>query len=332
MKAKRIIGISLAVVVSAMAAQAALFTQDFSSSTTVGDYVHATTPTANQFTVINGAATSIEAGRLKIINAAGSGSNVKRWVDMEGTPVGGMSFSFEMELVFSEADGTRLYTATIGEPDSGNNFMAWGINATGVENEWDVVGGISAKFTGAQTVTIVLNDSDSAFDYTDPATGTQALASNSYDIWVGTTLVSDGKSGAYVHPENDLTAFDIGLTAAPAVTYYFDNFQVEAIPEPATLGMVGLGGLAILFIRRNVEPVGGGACTAVKAGGFSPRLIRWESGKTRRKVRNARGRLQDFPQDGNPTLDALQPGRRLERIKRLVRTDDGKSEGYVKGI
>ena len=34
---------------------------------------------------------------------------------------------------------------------------------------------------------------------------------------------------------------------------YLVDFEVSVIPEPATFGMVGLGGLAILFIRRKLS-------------------------------------------------------------------------------
>ena len=255
MNTKKTRAVSLAVIMMAVTSQAALFTQDFSSSTVVGDYIDATTPSQNQLTLVNGGATSIDAGRLKIVNAAGTSGNVRRWIDMEGTPVGGMSFSFDMtiDVAAGLAAKTRLYTGTIGEPDSGNHFMAWGIDATGVENEWNYAGQTSLKFTGAQTLTVVLNDSGAAFDYTDPLLGTQTLATNSYDVWIGTTLVADGKTGGFTHPEKDLTAFNLGLKPAPAATYYFDNFNVTAIPEPAVIGMIGLGGLSIILVRRKLN-------------------------------------------------------------------------------
>ena len=123
MSVKRIVGVWL-VVLSVAVAQAAVFTQDFSSSTNAVDYVDAV-PTANQFSLINGGAISIDAERLKIVNAAGSPGNVRRWVDMEGTPVDTMSFSYEFDLTFSEVDNTRLCGGTIGEPLAGNHFMAW---------------------------------------------------------------------------------------------------------------------------------------------------------------------------------------------------------------
>ncbi|MCF7817298.1 MAG: hypothetical protein K9M54_05390 [Kiritimatiellales bacterium] len=234
MNAKKTGVVLLATVMTAIAAQAALFTQDFSSSTNAGDYVDATTPTANQFTVINGGATSIDAGRLKLVNAAGTGGNVQRWVDMAGTPVGAMSFSYDLDLTFSESNNVRLFTGTIGQPNAGNHWMAWGVDATGTDNEWKV-SGTSDVFTGPQTMTFFLNDSGVAINYTDPAAGTQLLATNSYDVWVGTTLVADGKTDAFVQTEKNLTAFNFGIQNASACTYYFDNIEVLEIPADPVL-------------------------------------------------------------------------------------------------
>ena len=206
-----------------------LFSQDFSSSTHAGDYVETTTPTKNQFTSIGGAA-SIDAGRLKLVNVDGVADRVGRWVEMEGTPVGIMSFSYEMDLAFSEADNTRLLTGFIGQPLAGNHWMDWGVDATGADNEWNVTG-TTNTFTGAQTVTIFLNDSDSNILYADPAAGTQSLATHSYDIWVGAVRVAAGRDGVYVSPEKDLTTFSLDLMEAPAVTCYFDHFEVLVVSD-----------------------------------------------------------------------------------------------------
>ena len=226
---------AIAVVGSVCPVSAALFEQDFSSSTNVADYIDDTAPTANQFTLINGATASVEVGRLKLIKEVGTGGNVRRWIDMEGSPVTAMSFAFDMELSFSEVADTRLYTGTIGEEGSGNQWMAWGIDATGTDNEWKVTGTTDA-FTGVQTVTIFLNDSsESPINYADPAGDIQLLSTNSYDVWVGTNLVADGKTDGFVHPEKDLKVFGLGLTAGPSLIGWFDNFEVSEIPYSSTM-------------------------------------------------------------------------------------------------
>ena len=207
----------------------AFFSQNFSVSTDAGVYIDATTPSVNQFTEIRGGETSIDAGRLKIVNEAGVPGAVKRWVDMEGTPAERMVLSFEMDLTIAGgyAANTRLITGSVG--DTNGIFKAWGIDATGVENEWNVTG-ITAAFTGPQTLTVFLNDSDVEFDYTDPSASTQVLAAHTVDIWVGTTQVVDGI--ANVQPEYDLKTFQLALMSAPAATYCFDNFEVLELWAP----------------------------------------------------------------------------------------------------
>jgi len=216
-------GVLAALVLPAMAD---LFTQDFSSSAVVADYANET-PEKNQFSLISGTSWSIEAGRLKLTQSNTAPVYLRRWVAMEGTPASAMSFSFDMEVTgFSAAKNTRLYTGSIREPESGKNWMAWGIDATGKDNEWKVAS-TTQTFTGAQTIRIKLNAGDAPLDYTDPLGGKQTLAVNSYDIWVETTLVVDGRAGAFVKDQYDLTAFTISVTA-PA-TYYFDNFKVQSL-------------------------------------------------------------------------------------------------------
>jgi hypothetical protein len=57
------------------------------------------------------------------------------------------------------------------------------------------------------------------------------MATNSYDIWVGTAKVVAGNTGVFVHPEHRLTSFALGIVSAPAITGTFDNFVVQTIPE-----------------------------------------------------------------------------------------------------
>jgi hypothetical protein len=203
---------------------AGLFTQDFSSSTVVADYV-CKTPGKNQFSRMSKASWSIDAGRLKLTKSNAFPAELMRWVAMEGTPASTMSFSFDMEVTgFSAPNNTRLYTGSIGEPESGKSWMAWGIDATGSDNGWKVAG-TTQTFIGAQTISIKLNAGDAPLEYTDSLGGKQTLAVNSYDIWVGPALVAKGRSGKFVRDQYKLTSFAI-LLNAPA-TYYFDHFNVN---------------------------------------------------------------------------------------------------------
>jgi hypothetical protein len=79
------------------------------------------------------------------------------------------------------------------------------------------------------------------------------LDNNLYNYtWTGTN--GDGSSGSLAFAPVDFTidSIAIGLrgTGTMAGSATIDSMIVETIPEPATLGMVGVFGAALLFVRR----------------------------------------------------------------------------------
>jgi hypothetical protein len=222
--------------IAATASQAGtLFKQDFSSSVNYTDYVKATTPSQNQFTLINGGPISIVDGRLNIVSA--TGGNVQRWVDMVGTPVGALSFSYDLSVTYTGVSaGTRLITGVVGEPVAGGHWMAWGIDATGVDNEWKVFGTSTNRVSESATVKMFLNNTGSDITYLDPTGGTQLLANDKYDIWLGDVRIQ--AAGTPTQPDKLLTSFTLAIrNTGSSITYSFDNFSVKTIPGPATLGL-----------------------------------------------------------------------------------------------
>jgi hypothetical protein len=109
-----------------------------------------------------------------------------------------------------------------------------------------------SPFTGTQKLTVVLNDSGSSFSYSAPGGGSESVAYGAYDLWVGNTKVYDDRTTG-VNTAADLSVFSITMSnPAGATSYAYDNFNVQAIPEPATLGMFGFAGGVILLIRRRL--------------------------------------------------------------------------------
>lgn len=83
--------------------------------------------------------------------------------------------------------------------------------------------------------------------YTD--TGTLDLLINGSVITNGLVIVHRDPSGNLADPVIKYLA--VGFHATPLDdTGYVDSIVVEAIPEPATIGMLGLGGLVALLLRR----------------------------------------------------------------------------------
>jgi hypothetical protein len=243
-----ITGLSLALMIQP--ATAALFTQDFSSSTNVASYASAT-PSQNQFTFLpnTGAlgTASITDGTYQFVKTATNNTGVTRTVDMVGSPAAAMKFSFDLAISgFTSPALTRLITGTFG---SSASFSAYGIDSNG-DGTWRFAGNPALTFNGTQTVTFFLNDSAEAIHYTAPDSTTETLGAGKWEIWVGTVQVTDEAVGTSA---NDLSRFNINLQNAvvgQTTTFVLDNFNAEAIPEPATVGMMGLGALATVLLRR----------------------------------------------------------------------------------
>jgi hypothetical protein len=210
---------------------AALFTQDFSTSTNVSDYVNAAAPAQNQFTALatGGKGTfSIDAGKLSFVKTLDGNSSINRNTAMAGSPVGAVSFSYDLEMSFTSAANTSLISATIGS--AGTNWMAYGIVSTGVANTWKM-SGTANEFTGAQTLMFVLNDSGMPVTYTAPGGARESVAAGAFDLWVGSTKVYDDRTST-VNTAADISVFAINMqNAGSAATYRFDNFKVQPVVQ-----------------------------------------------------------------------------------------------------
>jgi len=77
-----------------------------------------------------------------------------------------------------------------------------------------------------------------------------SIASNSWDIWVDNSLLYSGR----FHPSGNPNRLeDIRLSFSGAFvgdSIGIDNIKIIGIPEPATILLLGLGGLAVLRKRR----------------------------------------------------------------------------------
>ncbi len=82
------------------------------------------------------------------------------------------------------------------------------------------------------------------------------------------TYYTDNKVDVVINGVAKLTGYQLVPTVAPTLDYVFfntrlqapaalggatfDNVMIETIPEPATIGMVGLGALVVLIIRKKM--------------------------------------------------------------------------------
>jgi hypothetical protein len=217
--------------------QTVLFSQNFSSSTNVTDYISGT-PGTTRFTMINqdvagnaGNSRSINTGRLRMVRAGGTPTIAYSAVFPSTPKVVRMSFDFSssnpgnqtssMAVYFGGAQGDNL-----NEENAHSRFHLENRNGS-VFRVRVVDGGnaTSGTFAYGSKVTWVINNSGATFTYTAPGGGTETLANDRADIFVGTTRVFDDR--AIWNAGLDLNTFKIRFLQN--ATYDLDNFLIERL-------------------------------------------------------------------------------------------------------
>lgn len=193
---------------------AQLFRQDFESSSALSSYISGT-PTNQQFTSIAVAGTSVN-GTVSIVNNSGnnvlqmsvvSGSNKTCYFnritdfDVSGSPPTTLIVQFDLQVTVSGGTNTSAGIFRIGSAFADNAVLVanadiyarFSINLTNNNNEFQVrdISSTtnSATFSGKNKITFVLNNSGFSQNYFAPNGTTQTVANDTYDLWVGSTLV-----------------------------------------------------------------------------------------------------------------------------------------------
>lgn len=237
---KRILLLGIALIVFTEL-KAQLFSQDFSSSTTVSSYVSAT-PSIGQFTSINNATnnpTSIISGALRYTKTGGSTGYFARTANFASTPtLIQIKFDFQVSAQASGEDNVATFyvgdNLTDNTSISNSQFhsrISFNFSATaGSFGLRDVGAGTNGAntFAGKQTITFVVNNSGSTQTYTPPGGGTESVANDSYDIWVGTT--KEINDGAATTASAELKQFKFLYPSSSAnATLEFDNFIITEL-------------------------------------------------------------------------------------------------------
>lgn len=229
--------------------KAQLFSQNFSSSSTVSDYVSAT-PSSGQFTSINNAAnnpTSINAGALRFTKTGGSTGYFARTTAFTGPPTF-VQIKFDFQVTGNPAVlNTNQATFYLGAGLTDNTSIANGDFHSRVTFNFDAtVGNFSLRnvgtstngansYSGKQTITFVVNNSGSTKTYTAPNGATESVANDKFDIWVGTTKEFDELAATTVTA--DLSKFKfLYPSGSENAVLDFDNFIIsELITLPISL-------------------------------------------------------------------------------------------------
>jgi len=252
---KRILFLSLAMgFYSSVNAQ--FFTQDFSSSTTVDDYVNVV-PSQGRFNVItptvakgtNGSMeTSITSGNLRFVrpNPVDEGVTncaainvyrdfglttalkfvqLKFDFELSGTHAltansvaGGQSINIQIGSGFTTA--SSVYATRIGIYPTANQgeFKVTNITPSPAIN--------SSAFSGKQTIVVIVNNTTSDQTYTAPDLTTESIAAGTMEFWVGISKFAN--DNPIINPTNTIDGFKISAASSHKFfgTFDFDNIQM----------------------------------------------------------------------------------------------------------
>jgi len=238
------------VLMSTSAAQAQLFSQDFSSSTVVSDYVSAT-PTNGQFNAIGSSGTgtvvSINGGTLQFARTGANAGSFSRTTDFSPTP---SAIIYQIDITVS-GNTTATTSAAIFQVGSGfgtanstesnaNTYARFGINlsaTSGCFSIRDITNSTtSAEFCNTQTITWVLNNTGASLSYNAPNGTVQTVANDTADLYVGTTLVLNDVAVQTV----DQVITDLKFVfSAGTGTIQLDNIQINSLAPTAASATIG---------------------------------------------------------------------------------------------
>jgi hypothetical protein len=244
----------------------AQFAQDFTSSSTVGDYASAT-PDNGQFNAIGGGGGvtwSISSGALQLARTSTGAAWLDRTTDLGGAPLSALALSFDFRAVDITASGATANSLVfyVGDgltssgtvPGAGTVHSQFAINLNNattdtwfLRNVGTATNSANSGTTSFLRVTFVVNNTGSALNY-DVGGLSGTLANDTFDLWLGTTRQFAG--GAATDGGVALAEFKMRMGNQTG-TLQFDNFSVTAIPEPSTwAALFGIAALGVVMIRR----------------------------------------------------------------------------------
>lgn len=225
-----------------------LFQQNFSTSTTVADYVNASAPTSGQFNAIStsgsGTVLSINTGggnnklRFNRSNNAGAFS---RTTDFSPAPIS-LIYKFDIAVSGNTTAQTTAATFQVGSsygignsPEANaSTHSRIGLNYTSTNGTFqfrDLTNSInSSNLSGVQSITWVINNSGNTLNYTAPDGSTESVLNDTYDLWAGTTKLFNNVSATTA--SQSLSDLKFVINNGTGIID-FDNFDIREIPTNA---------------------------------------------------------------------------------------------------
>lgn len=232
------------------AASNTVFSQNFSSASTVGAYVNATSPDSGQLNDISAEATggawSIANGRLQLVRGASSATDndagLARWTDLAVAPSvlhvgfdigvsGWTSSQFQNDafcLDIGNFSGAFDYNSAGA---AGNVFNALCIDGAGAGTySLNTAAGNSGTLQADGTmyrISYFLNRSSTAVSYRGPDGSLRSLQPNHVTVWLDSAVAFDDVA-ASAGTSSDLTDFRMRWSQANNGTWMLDNIAIAS--------------------------------------------------------------------------------------------------------
>ncbi len=225
-------------------ARAQLFSQNFSSSATVADYVNSS-PNFGQFTAISNLTnnqTSINAGLLRFSKTGASSGYFARNSIFSGPPsFVKVSFDFTLSGNTNLIVSNNLATFFIGETlldgatDPANSAVhsKFAFSFNNSNGSFFVRKLISASngpnsYSGKQIITFIINNSGAGQSYISPNGASENISNDTWDLWVGNTKEFDDIAATTA--SINLSSFRFSYpSASDNATLDFDNFVITEL-------------------------------------------------------------------------------------------------------
>jgi len=236
-----------------------VFSEDFSSSSTLNDYVNASNPNSGQW---NDISTGGSGATVNIVNNA-----------LQYGRTGNNSASFTRTTLFSPAPTALIYTLnlTASPTAPATTAATWYVGSgfsfgntaptvsTSVNSRFSVEfnsdgtyclrvsgsgGATSSPFSSGTSLALtwVINDSGGDLSYHGPDGSTDAVGNGAWDLWAGNTLIFNDIAAD--NPSLRLTQLKFFFGAGDG-TITMDNLQIQSVPEPVC-GAAFAGALVVL--------------------------------------------------------------------------------------
>lgn len=222
----------------ATSGHAQIFSQNFSESTVVADYVDAAGFANNKFTGISNntnAPSSITGGKLTFVKSGSSGGHFSQTADMN-SQVLIIKFDFAVSRQVTSQTSALVFhvgnslgnTGTVISPANGANTR-FSINFDAISGAFSVrnIGSntnATSTYSGEKTIIFAINNKSDEVSYTSPS-GTERLPANTWDLWVGSDRAFN--DAAVENRANTLANFKLTMqSSVPNATVTFDNFQI----------------------------------------------------------------------------------------------------------